>query len=80
MARKLKSPYFVKAELRKDGTVFLTDDDGEVFIVEMRRDQEWPMLSSRVRPREMRATIEKMAREQWPKPPPPAPTKPRLVS
>ena len=77
MTKKLKSPYFVSAELLKDGTVKLVDDDGEIFHVEMHRDQEWPMLSSQIRNREMRAVGEKIRNEKPPSPP--KPFKPRVV-
>jgi hypothetical protein len=76
MKRKCKSPYFVSAELLSNGAVRLVDDDGEVFNVEMRHDQEWPMLSSQVRNREMRAAIEEMHKRT----PPQGPFKPKIVA
>jgi hypothetical protein len=80
--RKLKSPYFVKAKLLKDGTVLMIDDDGEHFHAEMRTDMEWPMLSSAVRNRAMRAVGEKWRKGRdttEPKPPQPPKGKPRLI-
>ena len=81
--KKLRSPYFVKAEVLKNGEVKLVDDDGEIYNVELRRDAEWPLLSSRVRNREMRAAYEKMMKERrasMEPPKPPHPFFPRLVS
>ena len=43
--RKLRSPYFVRATVMKNGWVELIDDEGEEFCVEMRRDQAWPLES-----------------------------------
>jgi len=68
----MSRPRFVKAELMKDGSVILTDNDGEEFHVEMRTDQAWPMLSRRTRQFEMRETLEKVRkRDEQNKPPDP---------
>jgi hypothetical protein len=77
--RKLRSPYFVSAEVLKDGEVRLVDDDGEIYHVEMRRDDEWPILSRQTRNREMRRTGERM-NKQPDAPRPPQPSKPRVIS
>jgi hypothetical protein len=54
-------PHFVKVRLQKDGTVFLWDDEGEEFHLEMRTDYAWPLMSRRARRFEMR---DKMDQEQ----------------
>jgi hypothetical protein len=46
--KKLKRPYFVSAELLPNGTVKLTDDDSEIFYVEMHRGFAGPIVSHRV--------------------------------
>jgi len=80
MPKKLRSPYFVSAELLPDGTVKLIDDDGEIFHVQMMRDDPWPMLSRQVRNLEMRETIaKKRDAPDKPAPTPPTPFKPRLI-
>ena len=81
--KKLRSPYFVKAKILKDGSVDLVDDDGEIYHVEMHRDHEWPLLSSQIRNRQMRATGEKLQKEKFFDKEPPRPTTPfipKLVS
>ena len=81
--KKLRSPYFVKAEILKDGSVRLVDDDGETYHVELRPDQEWPLMSSPIRNRQMRAIGEKAWREEFfgKRPPRPSgPFTPKLVS
>ena len=60
----MKKQRFVKAEILKDGTARLIDDDGEEFHVEMRTDMAWPMVSRLVRPFEMREMMEKNVRER----------------
>lgn len=77
--KKLRSPYFVSAELMKDGTAKLVDDDGETFHVEMRRDQAWPMLSRMVRGFEMRETGERLDERRRTPPSPPTPFRPKLI-
>jgi hypothetical protein len=80
---KLRSPYFVSAELLKDGSAKLVDDDGEVYSVEMRRELEYPLIARLVRRREMRATGEALdARERQQREPdaPTLPFKPWIVS
>jgi hypothetical protein len=75
---KLRTPYFVRAALLKDGRVELVDDDGETYHVEMRREMEWPLISRMVRNRDMRQIGE--AVRTRPEPPPPSgPFKPRVV-
>jgi hypothetical protein len=70
--KRRKTPRFVKVKLLRDGEVELRDDDGEIFHVEMRRDDAWPMVSRRMRRFEMRDV-------RPPKPPPPSPSGLRLV-
>jgi hypothetical protein len=77
--RKLRSPHFVSAELLKTGEARLVDDDGEIYLVEMRRDMEWPLLSRQVRKSDMRRTAEAMRKRAEP-PAPTGPFKPRLIS
>lgn len=82
--KKPRSPCFVSAEVLRNGDVRLIDDDGEIYHVEMRRDQEWPLMSRQVRKAEMRASGEKYDKERRacnePPPRPPHPFFPRLVS
>ena len=75
MSKKPRSPYFVSAELTHDGRVKLTDDDHEVFYVEMRRDQKWPLLSRQARNMELREDPPKSQATR----PPTDPFKPRLI-
>jgi hypothetical protein len=59
--KKLRSPYFVSAELLKDGIVKLLTDDGEEYQIEMRRELLEPLVSRRISRREMFEIAEKKA-------------------
>lgn len=72
-------PHFVRAELRKDGTVELIDDDGEEFHVQMVRGDAWPILSRRVRRFELEEGRKKGGTAPTPEPPVPRGYKLRLV-
>jgi hypothetical protein len=71
---KLRSPYFVSAELLRDGTVKMLTDDGDEYHVEMRRENWEPLVSRRLRGREMLD----LAAKKKPEPTPPF-GPPRLV-
>lgn len=75
--KRITKPHFVKVKLLKDGSVMLTDDDGEKFHIEMRKEFAWPMLSRQVRRYEMMEKIEK--RPESDKPTPPGPPGIRLI-
>jgi hypothetical protein len=49
--RKRRRPYacFVKVKLLSDGKVMLHDDDGEEYLVEIRRENMRPLISRRLR-------------------------------
>lgn len=73
--KRITKPHFVKAKMLKDGSVMLTDDDGEKFHIEMRREFAWPLVSRQVRRYEMMQKIER----QKPVPTPPGPQGLRLI-
>lgn len=78
----MKKPYFVEAEILRDGSVKLTDDDGEIFNVQMRNDQAWPMLSRQLRRYELMESYEKFKKQAaspQPNPAPPGPPKLKAV-
>jgi hypothetical protein len=51
-------PHFVKVKLQ-DGIALLWDDEGEEFLVEMRRERAWPIMSRRARRFELREQMER---------------------
>jgi ParB-like chromosome segregation protein Spo0J len=44
----MNSPRFVKAKLN-NGIAILLDDEGEEFLIEMRRGYAWPIVSRKAR-------------------------------
>lgn len=76
--RKKRSPYFIEASVLADGSVKLVDDDGEIFHVELFRDEPWPIVSRQVRQFEMREAGKKAWPQEQPRPPAPS-GPPRLV-
>jgi hypothetical protein len=56
----MSPPHFVKVKLQ-DGIALLWDDEDEEFLVEMRRDFAWPIMSRRVRRFEL---LDEKTREQ----------------
>lgn len=80
-----RSPYFVSAEVLRNGEVKLVDDDGEIYHLTMRQDMEWPIISRQVRAVQIRGARERVrgwlkSNTDLPTPPPPVPFKPKLVS
>jgi hypothetical protein len=66
MKRKPRSPYFVSAELLRDGTVKMLTDDGDEYHVQMRAENWEPLVSRRLRRREM---FDMAVKESEPTPP-----------